>query len=186
MKHSYLTLLIFFFFLSLYCMGGHVRSVGELLKSEQGSKTRNDSTLDYFVRRAPMPRMQSLYFEFFGNSANAYSLNYEKCIYQNKVQSGMWNRYSIRIGLNYYTEKYAMPILFHFSRGLESFFEAGAGWVPWLSENKRVDGIAAFSGFRYQPYRSGLMARFALTPTYLIQDKKHWRMIFGFSFGWVF
>jgi hypothetical protein len=139
----------------------------------------------HFYGKHPAPRINALYFEAFGNSANLYSVNYERCISLRKLESGKWIRCSIRLGVNYF-EKAAIPMMFHISRGLEYCFEAGAGWVPWFSSEKRVDGIAVFSGFRYQPKSRGLMARFAITPTYLIQESDHWRMLVGFSSGWAF
>lgn len=167
-----------FFLIVISCEGQGIQP-----KNEASQK---DTSFLHFIGRNPVPKKQALYVEWFGSAANLYSFNYERCIFMHKLESKKWVRYSLRVGINYYMEKYAVPLMVHFSTGIDYCFEAGAGWVPWLSDKKRVDGLAVFSGFRYQPERLGLMARFTITPTYLIQEQKHWRMIFGASFGWAF
>ena len=73
-----------------------------------------------------------------------------------------------------------------FNSGNERYFEAGAGWVPVCSGQKRVDGAALFLGYRYMSDEGGMTARAGLSPTYMIQSTDHWSMIFGFSFGFSF
>lgn len=169
-----------------FCGGQNNAPGKELSKTEKNHIEKKDTSFQYFIGKHPLPQRHSVYFEFYGSAANLYSLNYERCFFYHKSKSERWTRYSVRIGLNYYEKKAAVPLLLHFSAGREKCFEAGAGWVPWFSDKKRVDGVAVFSGFRLQPYKSGMMARFGLTPTYLVQEKRHWRMIVGISFGFAF
>lgn len=183
MKKIYFTLIIFYSLFSIISEGQNTSPKKELHKTETHKKEKSDSIFLYQCVTHSFPKKESLYFEFFGNSANLYSLNYDRSFFVQTLKPCRWARYSIRIGVNYFEGKYALPLMFHFSRGKEHCFEAGAGWVPWFSENKRVDGIAAFTGFRFQPVITGLLARFGITPTYLIQEKNHWRMVYGFSFG---
>ena len=134
---------------------------------------------------ADLPVKQSVYFEAFGNSGNLYSFNYDRSLLSIKRNSGRFNRYVLRVGVNYF-EKLAVPIMVLFDTGNEGYFEFGAGWVPWFSKEKRVDGVAAFAGFRYMPNEGGMTARAGLTPTYMIQGTDHWNMIVGVSVGYSF
>jgi hypothetical protein len=186
MNFSSCILVFFCFLFSVSCVGQNIPPQKELSKTEANQKEKQDSCFQYFVGKHPEPKQNSLYFEIFGSSANIYSLNYDRCFYMHKRKREKWSRYSFRIGINYFVEKCAIPLMIHFSTGREYCFEAGAGWVPWLSDKKRVDGVAAFTGFRFQPKKTGMMARFGLTPTYMVQEKSHWRMIYGFSFGLAF
>jgi hypothetical protein len=177
-----LNVFLFLFFCSVFvnfCDGQNNQPPLEVV-------SKKDPPFLHYYGKNPPPQMQAVYFEAFGNSANLYSLNYERCLVLKKCRSYKWCRYSLRVGVNYFMEKLAVPMMMHFSKGDDFCFEAGGGWVPWFSAQKRVDGVAMFSGFRYQPGRTGLMARFAITPTYLVGQKNHWRMIFGFSCGWAF
>ena len=185
MKFFSCLIIVLFFCVSNFCTGRSILFKKELSQTNLYHQEKNDSTFPYFIGKHPVLDKQSLYFEIFGNSANYYSLNYERCIFLRSLHSDKWIRFSLRFGINHADKKFALPIMIHFSHGTDRCFEAGAGWVPWLSDTKRVDGIAVFSGLRYQN-RSGLMARFGVAPTYLIQEKDHLRMIFGFSFGYAF
>ena len=172
--------------LTILCGGWKSFQKKEVCKTENNGQEKRDTAFPYFIGKHPLPKRYAVYFEFYGSSANLYSLNFERLLFLHTYKSGRMNRFSLRIGVNCNQEKYALPLMFHFSTGRVKCFETGAGWVPWLSEKKRVDGVAAFAGFRLQPTTVGLMARFGLTPTYLIQEKRHWRMLYGISFGFVF
>ena len=186
MKSFYFIVFVFLCLSSTICIGRTLPAEKDLFNSEKKQLEAADSSKKFQVIKHSAPEKNALYFEFFGSSANLYSVNYDRSIFVQTLKPGRWARISLRIGVNYFAGKYAVPLMLHFSRGREHCFEAGAGWTPWFSEDKRVDGIAAFAGFRFQPISSGLMARFGLTPTYLVQEKYHWRMIYGFSFGFAF
>ena len=178
---------LFFFLLSAFFCDAQVGSTEKITANVADvQKVKQDSTFPYFFGKHPTPEKNSFYFEIFGSSANLYSLNYDRCFFMHKLKREKWNRYSVRIGVNYYAERFAVPVMVLFSKGREYCFEAGAGWVPWFLDNGRVDGVAALVGFRLQPNKPGMLARFGLTPTYLVQEKIHWRMMYGFSFGYAF
>ena len=154
--------------------------------SFRGLAQDQDKDLKEKVTYSYLPLKNSFYVEFFGNSGNLYSLNYDRSFFAKKLKTLNFSRYVIRAGVNYFDNKYCLPLMILFDTGDEHFFEAGAGWVPCLEQGKKMDGVAFFLGYRYQPEHGGLMARAGFSPTYMMQGNDHWNMIIGVSFGYCF
>src|SRR5436190_1012218 len=99
-----------FFLLVVHSKAQTTGQKTEPAKTQISKIGRTDSSLQFWTGKNPLPDKNALYVEWFGSSANVYSLNYERCIFLHKLRYDNWARVSVSAGANWFLDKYAVPL----------------------------------------------------------------------------